>query len=280
MKILLAILVVLFSAFTTAFEAKAHVGNSQPFILLNGNYVLPNDIRGTIIKEMNIAGDIAPETYSTGEKIVFEIDTGKTLISSEVLQKTKFYWDFGDGQTSEGVKSSHAYEKTGSYTVQLSAGYLENPHSVLDSLFLNVIPNDKFTVPTAVITINGKKISDPKNELTAVKPGQAVKLEASFNPQKSEAKYLWDLGDGTSSSERQLTHTYPVNYTFTTPVLKAQDESGFISYAYANVEFSQNPTGANSSNNRSFVMKAIGAGTIILLLAIYILRKKFKLKSS
>lgn len=263
----------------TSLDASAHSGNSQPFLLLNGKYVLLNDIHGAIIKELNMPSDIAPENYSIGEKIIFEIDTAKTLISSEVLEKTTFHWEFGDGKTSEGIKSAHTYDKKGTYVLQLSASYLDNKPTLFDTLLIHVIPSDNFKTPVAVISVNGKKIRDPKNELTVTKPGQPVNLVASLEPNNSNLKYLWDLGNGSSSSEEKVVQTYPPNYSFVSPILKIQDEDGFISYTYANIEFSENAKEANSNNTRNFIIVGGVIAAVITLLATFLLRRKSRLKN-
>ena len=167
----------------------------------------------------------------------------------------------------------------GSYILSLSAGYLNNKPTVLDTVLLHVVPSGWHRVPVAIISVQGKKILDPNSDLAYVKPGQAITLEAISDLAKPALKYLWDLGDGTSSLDKEIVRKYPKNYSFVSPIVRIEDKDGFISYAYANIEFSENAATTNSSNNRSRFMIPIGV-TVLILLAIFIFHRKLKLRSN
>ena len=54
-----------------------------------------------------IPQDLAPENYLVNQPLTFVLDAGRlaTFIPEELLQTTKFSWDFGDGTKKEGIEN-------------------------------------------------------------------------------------------------------------------------------------------------------------------------------
>jgi PKD repeat protein len=104
---------------------------------------------------------------------------------------TSWKWDFGDGATSTDQYPSHTYAKLGTYTVTLTATNAngQDTTSKADYIVTTLAPVADFTADRqsgkAPFIVQFKDISS----------GQPT-------------KWLWDFGDGTSSSEQNPRHIY------------------------------------------------------------------------
>jgi PKD repeat protein len=109
-------------------------------------------------------------------------------------------WDFGDGATSTVQNPGHVYTKPGSYTVSLTTvNRFGEGHSIRPGL-INV-----GTVPT----------SEFFADIRTGDPPLTVKFhdDSDGNP----SAWLWDFGDGTTSTQKDPVHTYTsVGYYNTT----------------------------------------------------------------
>ena len=117
------------------------------------------------------------------------VSTGRTIAG--------YTWDFGDGRTGTGVSPSHSYATAGTYDVTLtvtdSAG---STGSVTNPVLVHLPPTANFTH-----TESG--------------------LDSTFDPSSSTATggatisgYLWDFGDGTTSTQATPVHTFPTSGTY------------------------------------------------------------------
>ncbi|WP_052958646.1 PKD domain-containing protein [Maribacter thermophilus] len=121
-----------------------------------------------------------------------------------------YLWNFGDGNTSSEINPSHTFNNPGEYEVELT---------VTDAGGLS-------DTSTLTITVNGA----PYASIIADNTGGEAPVEVNFDGSSSTddvgiVSYLWDFGDGASSTEQSPTHT------FTTPgvyevVLIVTDEGG------------------------------------------------------
>jgi PKD repeat protein len=122
---------------------------------------------------------------------------------------TAWRWDFGDGNTSTDRNPSHTYANAGNYTVALNAS---NAHG------FNVS-----TVSSAV-----RVLAPPAAGFTYT-PGEGnAPLTVQFTDTSAGTvtAWHWTFGDGTTSGDRNATHTYTAagNYTVT---LNASNAYGF-----------------------------------------------------
>lgn len=116
------------------------------------------------------------------------------------------FWDFGDGKTSTQLNPKHTYSKPGVYTVKLtvtsSLSGQTNTMTHTDYIAVYTQPKAKFTVSPA----RGK-----------------VPFDATFTDKSlgTRTSWLWDFGDGTTSSGQvPQPHQYaaPGPYTVTLTV--------------------------------------------------------------
>jgi len=102
-------------------------------------------------------------------------------------------WDFGDGTPSEtGTTAQHTYAATGTYTVTLtvkdSNGLLSSVSEEVDVLGPNVPPIADLTLTASGLTLSGD-------------------ASASSDPDGTIVSYLWDWGDGATSTGATAEHT-------------------------------------------------------------------------
>lgn len=129
------------------------------------------------------------------------------------------YWDFGDGDYSWEWAPTHTYTAEGFYTVTLHVYNRSKEHYATQHI--EVIHNTgggggggggDYTTPTANFSFTGNN--------------QYAPATVNFTNLSSNAtSYLWNFGDGTTSSSTNPTHTYTSggNYTVT---LKATNNAG------------------------------------------------------
>lgn len=124
---------------------------------------------------------------------------------------TSYTWDFGDGQTGDGVKPGHVYAASGNYTVALTV----TSSTGATSRVTNVVSVTKVnTAPTASMATS------------------CTELVCSFDGSGSDdsdgtvASYAWDFGDGTTSTPGAVVdHTYASAGTYEA-VLTVTDNQG------------------------------------------------------
>ncbi|MFZ0014126.1 MAG: S8 family serine peptidase [Acidimicrobiia bacterium] len=112
-------------------------------------------------------------------------DIGDTLIYS---------WDFGDGTTSTATNPSHVYDTEGGYDVTLIADDGTETSTATSHVVVSVVPVNQ--APTAGFSV------------------ECVELDCDFVDLSSDPDpgtalgYVWDFGDGGTSTEASPSHSY------------------------------------------------------------------------
>ncbi len=156
----------------------------------------------------NLAADFAISNacMSTGPSITFT-DNSSSILGNRMYNQTtyagtpelSYTWDYGDGSMTENfVNPFHVYPNTlGPFNVLLT-----------DTIFgwTSMCTTD------TTITIGGGTI-------TSLFSQSSTGLSASFTDLSTSsgtiATYLWDLGDGNTSTMQNPSHTYAMNGTYT-----------------------------------------------------------------
>lgn len=113
------------------------------------------------------------------------------------LNASAYQWIFGDGNTSTVQNPSHIFVTPGIYNVKLIA---QNSSGVADSFITTITVQPK---PSASFQVSSTSACVNNNQFT-------------FNNTSSGANtYLWDFGDGITSSVQNPSHTYSLagNYS-------------------------------------------------------------------
>jgi PKD repeat protein len=122
-------------------------------------------------------------------------------------------WDFGDGATSTEPSPTHTYAAGGQYTVTLR---VTDDDGAEDSASHPASPTDPAPEPNA----------PPHAEFEVA----CQELQCSFSDRSQDgdgsvASWSWDFGDGSTSSERNPSHTYAAAGRYTV-VLVVTDDDG------------------------------------------------------
>ena len=109
----------------------------------------------------------------------------------------RFFWDFGDGTTSSADNPTHLYSNIGSYTIKLYA---------FDSTSCNTIDSSSFTIFVNPIPIASYIFS----------PVPPLENKPIFftNQSFGADRYLWNFGDGDSSTDKNPSHLYNSTASF------------------------------------------------------------------
>lgn len=130
----------------------------------------------------------APSTICLNQPVNFQnASSGMPLTAN---------WDFGDGTTTAQINPIKTYLTPGTYDVRLINRYA----NCIDSVTKTVTVNDKPIVDFAVADSNS--CSTPFTaQFTDLTPGAT--------------SWLWDFGDGTTSTQQNPSHQYNTNGNFT-----------------------------------------------------------------
>ncbi len=124
-------------------------------------------------------------------------------------QIASYSWNFGDGQTSTQAAPTHTYQNPGAYTVNLTV--TDNAGAAVHA--------------TMIIAVSGGGGGNqpPQVSITASPLSGQVPLTVSFNADASDpdgqiASYSWNFGDGQTSSQMSVSHTYQAAGVYTASV--------------------------------------------------------------
>ncbi|MFH0967940.1 MAG: PKD domain-containing protein, partial [Methanobacteriota archaeon] len=122
-----------------------------------------------------------------------------------------YVWDFGDGGSSYDQSPIHIYAIPGNYSVKL---IVTGPDGI-----------SEVKVPDPIIVTEGMKI--PVASFSAEPISGYTPLVVNFTDESSGSvdKYLWNLGDGTTSTEKNPQHLYASPGTYSVG-LKVSGQSG------------------------------------------------------
>lgn len=126
---------------------------------------------------------------------------------------TTWSWNFGDGNTSTQTNPTNTYAAPGTYTINLVAG---NPNSC-----------NKTSLSTKVITV----LASPTADFNWA-PNPPVPNTANIftNMSTNATSYLWDFGDGVTSTLKDDVHIYQKDGYYTV-CLTAKNDVGCIDTA-------------------------------------------------
>jgi len=176
---------------------------------------------------------------------------GQSVAFTDLSQyATGWSWNFGDSQTATTQNPVHTYSTAGTYTVSLTAN---NNNGFDTETKVNYITVTPFTiVPVAGFT------ADATSTCTGVVNFTNTSVDAS--------SYLWDFGDGNTSTDENPTHVYTTSGTFTVTLTASNSYSSDteIKPNYITVALPASPTttGASNCGPASLTLSAAGTGTL------------------
>jgi PKD repeat protein len=161
------------------------------------------------------AGNVGP--IHIGDRVDFD---GSPSKASEGSSLTKYQWDFeSDGTIDvEGERASHTYSREGGFTATLM---------VTDSL-------EESSTCTVEVVVTSNQLP-PTPSFTFYPPTPTVKDIINFTDTStvvgSIQAWLWDFGDGNSSTLRNPSHQFSVadNYTISLTITESSGPLGTLS---------------------------------------------------
>ncbi len=124
-------------------------------------------------------------------------------------------WNFGDGKTSNEQNPRHLYEKTGVYSISLEiANSAKDSHTTVKTGYITVLPSES---PVADFNFIGSKGPAPfTTQFVDTSSGDFT-------------EWLWDFGDGGTSSEKDPKHIYAEPGVYSVKLtIKGDSGVGFI----------------------------------------------------
>ena len=182
------------------------------------------------------AEDVVPEMRETNNtfKMIFrvnrppyvgiEVNSSETYMNETVVfygyrcydpdgEIISYFWDFGDGTLAEGQNASHRYSERGIYNVTLRV--MDNDGVVnMTSIFIYVVNR-----PPVVNLLNNKSITAYVNDTLN------FSAFGTYDLDNDTLNFIWDFGDGNTSTEQNPEHTYASEGPFIV-TLEVMDDQG------------------------------------------------------
>ena len=200
-----------------------------------------------------------PVSPTNSQSVAFN-DTSTDLDGDIV----SWLWDFGDGSTSTLQNPLHQYSDNGTYTVTLNVtdddGATDGTsHQISVS---NVGPTADFTYSSANITVI---VNDPVQF-----------TDASKDTDGTIVSWLWDFGDGSTSTGQHPTHSYVKKGTYTVSLTVTDNDGDSNTKAkYLTVSVLLNPIEPNEAKKglSSFDIVLVVFLAIMVVMVIVLSRK-------
>ncbi|MED0987740.1 collagenase [Bacillus paramycoides] len=182
----------------TAYFVNYRVNNENQFqydIVFHGIATDEGANEGMIVKRNE------PYYGEENSTIQFKSDSSK----AEGRKIVSYLWDFGDGKTSTEANPTHAFEKEGTYTATLT------------------MKDDKGKESKELMTVN----VDRARETYYGEENSTIqfKSDSAKAEDRKIISYLWNFGDGKTSTEANPTHAYEKEGTYTA-TLTMKDDKG------------------------------------------------------
>ena len=127
-----------------------------------------------------------------------------------------FSWDFGDGNSSNNVSPNHLYAASGTYSVKLTA--------TTDKGCTDLVTNSVTVYPEATASFTASNVCD----------GAAVAFTNTSTISSGSMTFLWNFGDGSSSTSISPSHTYTTAGTYNVKLTVTTDK-GCVSSLSMNI---------------------------------------------
>jgi PKD repeat protein len=190
---------------TLKFESGV-ISTTQTTRILSGVYVetlagltlQPLEMRGVFqvqrpLRLLEAAFDASPKVVAAGDNVFFS--------DLSIGNPTSWSWTFGDGGASTQQNPVHHYNALGDYTVSLTIGDGSGNNQLTKTGFISVIASN--TAPTADFSAS---------PLEGLVPLMVNFVDHSVGGATS---WLWEFGDGKTSTQQNPTHVYVLPGTYT-----------------------------------------------------------------
>lgn len=146
------------------------------------------------------------------------LDAANSTDEDGVLNR--YQWDFGNGETDEGLKTAYIFDQVGTYTITLTV-YDDQGGTDSESLNIQVLaPEVPVIVPVKPVVV------DATNNIGRVPLTVAFEVGGETSGDVSDS-YRWDFGEGTlvDNAGTTISHTYTQAGNYTVTVIRNDDEN-------------------------------------------------------
>ncbi|WP_339842018.1 malectin domain-containing carbohydrate-binding protein [uncultured Maribacter sp.] len=168
----------------------------------------------TIASENQAPVAVLESTIDSGQAALFVEFTGANS-SDENPGSLNYNWNFGDGLgTATEINPSYTFTSAGQYTVVLT---VTDAEGLFDSATKTItVSAPQNTAPIASATIT---------PVTGVNSLEFIFDASASSDLEGSIDYLWNFGDGTTSTEEIVNHTYDTPGFFTVELTVTDSES-------------------------------------------------------
>lgn len=184
--------------------------NGQTDVFQNGQTIFPagGNYTATVINTYAVCTDTLTKTVSVRNAPLVNFTASDTAKCQPTLTAnftnntiaSSYQWNFGDSTTSTQANPSHSYSNFGNYNVTLVA---KDSVGCSDTL-----------TKTAYIKIKKPAISFPNLPAQGCIPA-TINFAANISTLDTVKTYLWDFGDGATSTLPTPSHVYSTQGTYT-----------------------------------------------------------------
>ncbi len=154
------------------------IGTDEPVVMKKGNYI-------SVIKSPEVGFEVQPSSGFTWDTFQF------TDLTSD--NPSSWYWNFGDGATTNLQSPTHVYSKPGIYTINLT---VSNQYGLSNSYYQDVlVKNDP---PEALFSAS--------RNITKTYPAQINFIDESTGG--GIYSWVWNFGDNTTSTRQNPSHLF------------------------------------------------------------------------
>lgn len=179
----------------------------------------------TIYTTMNITNNVPFSGYCYASSSQGEVCPGDNVFfESQGNEAQNYFWNFGDGTTSEEQNPTHAYSALGTYNYSVTMTNACGNDTTLTGQ-INVV--DDIQLPT-----NVEFYYYPQG----ICPSQNVYFYSNYG---NSYTHLWNFGDGTTSNESGVYHKYTAPGTYNVS-LKLSNGCGSSQTIFKSVNVSDN----------------------------------------
>lgn len=183
-------------------------GTYQMSLTVTDNYGAGNSSNAAVtVNKKPIPRITGPQKASVGETASFSANTSYDIDGTIA----HWLWDFGDGNYSYDVFSSHRYSKSGTYYVNLTVWDNNNAHNTtFTTIFVNNPPQASIISPNLPeekksVTFDGSNSTDESGNIV---------------------NWTWTFGDGSIGYGSTTTHTYSEAGMYYVSLIVTDDAGG------------------------------------------------------
>ncbi|MCG3156248.1 MAG: hypothetical protein DKINENOH_02871 [bacterium] len=183
---------------TSTEQHPTHTYNSGGVYTVTLTTTNASGYRHTSSRANYIAVGSAPIAAFTAEPTTGFPPLAVTFTDQSTGHVSEWRWDFGDSTTSTLQHPTHEYAKAGIYTVTLTVSDSCGSHSA---------------TKTELITVNSPVVADfSVSDTSGCSP---LTVQFSDSSTGAPTSWLWDFGDGTTSTDQHPSHTYSAAGSYT-----------------------------------------------------------------